>query len=198
MEKGVVHIVDDDEAMRDSLAFLLEVRKYDYRVYSDAHTLLTRAPDLEQGCVVTDVRMPGLSGTELLRRLKAMGLPHPVIVITGHADVALAVEAMKAGAWDFLEKPFDDQIFVRLVEAALLIGEGDGLPPGGKPEWLARLSPRETDVLTGVASGKSNKEIARDLDISARTVEVYRANLMSKAGVRSLSDLMRMAVAAGY
>lgn len=189
-----VHVIDDDEAMRDSLSFLLDVRGYDHRTYSHGQILLDRAGNLEPGCIVTDVRMPGLSGLDLLRRIRTLELPHPVIIITGHADVSLAVEAMKAGAWDFLEKPFDDQVFLRLVEAAL-----EAAPVSGDtPEWLDRLSPRERDVLAGVASGKSNKEIARDLEISARTVEVYRANLMTKAGVRTLSDLMRLALAAGY
>jgi len=190
----MVHVIDDDEAMRDSLSFLLDVRGHDHRTYSDGQTLLDRAGNLEPGCIVTDVRMAGLSGLDLLRRIRTLELPHPVIIITGHADVSLAVEAMKAGAWDFLEKPFDDQVFLRLVEAAL-----EAVPVSGDtPEWLDRLSPRERDVLAGVASGKSNKEIARDLEISARTVEVYRANLMTKAGVRTLSDLMRLALAAGY
>lgn len=197
MKARMVHIVDDDDAMRDSLSFLLDVRGHDHRTYPDGQALLDRGAGLEPGCIVMDVRMPGPSGIDILRRVKAMDLPHPVVVITGHADVALAVEAMKAGAWDFLEKPFDDQVFLRLVEAALATVAAPDAATGA-PEWVRRLSPRERDVLAGVASGKSNKEIARDLEISARTVEVYRANLMTKAGVRTLSDLMRLALAAGY
>ncbi|WP_292104541.1 response regulator FixJ [Brevundimonas sp.] len=202
MSERMVHIVDDDDAMRESLSFLLDVRGHAHRTYPQARSLLDREQDLEPGCIVTDVRMPGLSGLDLLRRIRTLELPHPVIVITGHADVSMAVEAMKAGAWDFLEKPFDDQVFIRLVEGALAAPAAAMAPAGGAsvdtPEWLSRLSPRERDVLAGVAAGQSNKEIARDLEISARTVEVYRANLMSKAGVRTLSDLMRLALAAGY
>ncbi|MFN3816333.1 response regulator FixJ [Brevundimonas sp.] len=202
MTDRLVHIVDDDEAMRESLSFLLDVGGHAHRTYPDARTLLDRKRDLEPGCIVTDVRMPGLSGLDLLRRIRSLELPHPVIIITGHADVAMAVEAMKAGAWDFLEKPFDDRVFLRLVEAALAVSTSAATPAaaaaGDAPEWLGRLSPRERDVLAGVAAGKSNKEIARDLEISARTVEVYRANLMTKAGVRTLSDLMRLALGAGY
>jgi len=197
MKLRMVHVVDDDEAMRDSLSFLLDVGGHDWRTYPDGQALLDQGGDLEPGCIVTDVRMPGLSGIDILRRVKALELPHPVIIITGHADVSLAVEAMKAGAWDFLEKPFDDQVFLRLVEAALAaVAVPDVVTD--EPEWVRRLSPRERDVLAGVASGKSNKEIARTLEISARTIEVYRANLMTKAGVRTLSDLMRLALAAGY
>lgn len=202
MSERMVHIVDDDEAMRESLSFLLDVRGHAHRTYPQARSLLDRAQDVEPGCIVTDVRMPGLSGLDLLRRIRTLELPHPVIVITGHADVSMAVEAMKAGAWDFLEKPFDDQVFIRLVEGALAAPASAMTQAGAAsvdaPEWLSRLSPRERDVLAGVAAGQSNKEIARDLEISARTVEVYRANLMSKAGVRTLSDLMRLALAAGY
>lgn len=204
MTDRVVHIVDDDEAIRESLSFLLDVRGHAHRSYPQAQALLDRGRDLEPGCIVTDVRMPGLSGLDLLRRIRALDLPHPVLIITGHADVSMAVDAMKAGAWDFLEKPFDDQVFLRLVEGALAASvSASATPPPGAasvdtPEWLNRLSPRERDVLAGVAAGQSNKEIARDLEISARTVEVYRANLMTKAGVRTLSDLMRLALAAGY
>lgn len=197
MTDRLVHVVDDDEAMRESLSFLLDVGGHAHRTYPQARALLDRGSDLEPGCIVTDVRMPGLSGLDLLRRIRALALPHPVIIITGHADVSMAVEAMKAGAWDFLEKPFDDKAFLRLVEAALAVS-APAAASAEAPEWLSRLSPRERDVLAGVAAGQSNKEIARDLEISARTVEVYRANLMTKAGVRTLSDLMRLALAAGY
>ncbi|MFN4295791.1 MAG: response regulator transcription factor [Brevundimonas sp.] len=196
MSDRLVHVVDDDDAMRESLSFLLDVGGHAHRTYPQAQALLDRGSDLEPGCIVTDVRMPGLSGLDLLRRIRTLELPHPVIIITGHADVSMAVEAMKAGAWDFLEKPFDDKAFLRLVEAALAVSAPAA--SAGAPEWLGRLSPRERDVLAGVAAGQSNKEIARDLQISARTVEVYRANLMTKAGVRTLSDLMRLALAAGY
>jgi two-component system, LuxR family, response regulator FixJ len=197
MTERLVHVVDDDEAMRESLSFLLDVGGHAHRTYPQAQALLDRGSDLEPGCIVTDVRMPGLSGLDLLRRIRALALPHPVIIITGHADVSMAVEAMKAGAWDFLEKPFDDKAFLRLVEAALAVS-APAAASAEAPEWLSRLRPRERDVLAGVAAGQSNKEIARDLEISARTVEVYRANLMTKAGVRTLSDLMRLALAAGY
>jgi two-component system response regulator FixJ len=151
-------------------------------------------------CVISDIRMPGMSGIELVRRLKQDGTSCPVILITGHGDVALAVEAMKAGAVDFIEKPFDDEALLGAIRAALdakppVEGEASGRKEA--EERLAELSPRERDVLQGLVAGKINKVIAHDLNISPRTVEVYRANLMAKAGARSMSELMRIALAAG-
>lgn len=198
--KSIVHVIDDDEAMRDSLSFLLDVQGMDPRLYDSATAFLEALPGLEPGCIITDIRMPGLSGLELVQRLKDMKIDLPVIVITGHGDVALAVEAMKAGVMDFLEKPFSDDNLLASVKDALARMQATPAPDQERVEAQKRLeglSPRERDVLMGVVAGKANKIIAFDLDISARTVEVYRANLMSKTGARNLSDLMRLALAAG-
>jgi two-component system response regulator FixJ len=199
-ENGFVHIVDDDEAMRDSLGFLLDVEGFSTRLFASAETFLTALDGLEQGCIVTDVRMPGISGIDLVRRVREQGLSNPIIVMTGHGDVALAVEAMKAGAQDFIEKPFSDDVLLRALRSARdakLPSDGDDTARRDAEARLSLLSPREHDVLLGVVAGKSNKVIAQDLEISPRTVEVYRANLMTKTGVRSVSDLMRLALAAG-
>lgn len=194
-----VHIVDDDEAMRDSLAFMLGTNAMQVRTYGSAQELLLRAGALEPGCVVTDVRMPEMSGLELVRRLKARGVTHPVIVITGHGDVPLAVEAMKAGVVDFLEKPFDEDALLRAIREALARG-AEGGEDAAESRRLAAvfdlLSPREQEVLQGVVDGKMNKIIAYELGISVRTVEVYRANVMSKTGARTLSELVRMVLLA--
>jgi two-component system response regulator FixJ len=151
-------------------------------------------------CVISDIRMPGMSGIELVRKLKSSGKPWPVILITGHGDVALAVEAMKVGAADFIEKPFDDAALLGAIRAALETrpaAPGDSHAKSEAEARLAELSPRERDVLRGLVAGKINKVIAHDLGISPRTVEVYRANLMAKTGARGMSELMRIALAAG-
>ncbi|MFO1014220.1 MAG: response regulator FixJ [Caulobacteraceae bacterium] len=198
--KSLVHVIDDDDAMRDSLGFLLEMQGFDCRLYESADRFVKELPNLEPGCIITDIRMPGLSGLELVQKLKEAKVALPVIVVTGHGDVSLAVEAMKAGVVDFLEKPFPDDVLLASVNDALArITPGDSLGQQ-RAEALKRLenlSPRERDVLMGVVSGKANKVIALELEISARTVEVYRANLMSKTGSRNISDLMRLALAAG-
>jgi two-component system response regulator FixJ len=151
-------------------------------------------------CVITDVRMPEMSGLELLRRLREMKIVVPVIVITGHADVPLAVEAMKFGAIDFLEKPFDDEVLLASVRAALERQQGETKRHAERSDIesrIAALSNRERDVLIGLVAGRANKQIAYDLGISPRTVEIYRANLMDKMQAGSLSDLVRMALIAG-
>jgi two-component system, LuxR family, response regulator FixJ len=194
----VIHVVDDDAAMRDSLSFLLGSANYSVRLYSDARLLLAHLDGLEPGVVVTDVRMPGLSGLELARAIKAHGAPHPIIVLTGHADVALAVEAMKSGAFDFLEKPFDDEALLSALRQALAQGEQAAAREAVRAEYDARiasLTPRERDVFEAVVEGESNKEAAARLGISPRTVEIYRANVMAKMKAKSLSDLVRMALA---
>ncbi len=198
--KPIVHVIDDDEAMRDSLSFLLDVQGLDARLYDSATTFLAALPNLEPGCIITDIRMPGLTGLELVQRLKDEKVDLPVIVITGHGDVSLAVDAMKAGVMDFLEKPFSDESLLSSVKDALARLASTPAPDQERLEAQKRLeglSPRERDVLMGVVAGKANKTIAFELDISARTVEVYRANLMSKTGARNLSDLMRLALTAG-
>jgi two-component system response regulator FixJ len=197
---GTVHVVDDDEAMRESLAFLLSSAGFDARTYDSAASFLEHAADLSSGCIVTDVRMPGMSGLELTRQLKANGVPLPIVMITGHGDIPLAVESMKAGVSDFLEKPFHDDALLAAIRKAI---EGySSEPPEASAQpfnaLLGHLSPREVDVLRGVVEGKANKVIAFDLGISPRTVEVYRANVMTKTGAASLAELVRMAMMSGF
>jgi two-component system response regulator FixJ len=199
-DKTVVHVVDDDAAMRDSMAFLLDVNGFKPRVYDSASAFLSESPIDALSCVVSDIRMPGMNGIELVRELKSKGSTSPVILITGHGDVALAVEAMKAGAADFIEKPFDDAVLLGAIRSALDARpaiQGDSSAKTEAEARLVGLSPRERDVLQGLVAGKINKVIAHDLGISPRTVEVYRANLMAKTGARSMSELMRIALAAG-
>jgi two-component system response regulator FixJ len=195
--EATVHVIDDDAAMRDSLAFLLDVHGFSPRLYESAPAFLAARPDLSGGCIVTDVRMPGMTGLELIRRLKADGIDAPVVVMTGHGDVPLAVEAMKAGVIDFIEKPFSDESLLAAVRSALSHRGGGDAAKREAEQRLSQLSPRERDVLIGVVAGKANKVIAYELDISPRTVEVYRANLMSKTAARNISELMRIALAAG-
>jgi len=199
-DRAVVHVIDDDEASRQSLAFLLQTAQIEVQTYASATVFLDIVPHVVFGCVVTDVRMPGMSGLDLLRRLKELNVDVPVIVITGHGDVPLAVEAMKIGAADFLEKPFDDEVLLASVRSALRQGEGDQRRHTERAEIdgrLAALSNREREVLTGLVAGRANKQIAYDLGISPRTVEIYRANLMNKMQAGSLSELVRMALIAG-
>ncbi|WP_334175378.1 response regulator FixJ [Pseudoxanthobacter sp.] len=196
-----VHVIDDDEAVRDSLSFLLASAGLNVVAHESATAFLEILPQFstETGCVITDVRMPGLSGIELLQRLKAMGVALPVIVITGHGDVPLAVEAMKTGAVDFFEKPFDDEALLSAVESALNLNERTvrrRLEQAEIEERLAALTTRERQVLDGLVVGQVNKTIAFDLGISPRTVEIYRANVMTKMQAASLSDLVRMALTA--
>lgn len=200
---GVIHVIDDDDAMRDSLRFLLASAGFQVRDHNSAGAFLDQAitPGQEIACVVSDIRMPETDGIELLRRLQVTRPEIPVILLTGHGDISLAVEAMKLGAADFLEKPFDDTALLGAVEQALA-RKGDKAGPG--PELAAisarieQLSPRERDVLSGLVAGKQNKTIARELDISPRTVEVYRANLMTKMQASNLSLLVRMALIAEF
>jgi two-component system response regulator FixJ len=197
---STVHVIDDDEALRDSLTFLLRTARIDVQSYPSAAAFLEALPEANLSCVITDVRMPGMSGIDLLRRLRERKICVPVIVITGHGDIPLAVEAMRIGAIDFLEKPFDDEVLIASVKAALRQKEGEAKRQGERADIegrLAALSNRERDVLGGLVAGRANKQIAYDLGISPRTVEIYRANLMSKMKAGSLSDLVRMALIAG-
>ena len=197
---STVHVIDDDEALRDSLTFLLRTARIDVQSYPSAAAFLEALPETNLSCVITDVRMPGMSGIDLLRRLRERKISVPVIVITGHGDIPLAVEAMRIGATDFLEKPFDDEVLIASVKAALRQKEGEAKRQEERAEIegrLASLSNRERDVLGGLVAGRANKQIAHDLGISPRTVEIYRANLMSKMKAGSLSDLVRMALIAG-
>ena len=198
--KGNVYVIDDDEAMRDSLNFLLDSAGYRVTLFETATGFLDALPGLELGCVVSDVRMPGIDGIELLKRMKAANSVFPILIMTGHGDVPLAVEAMKLGAVDFLEKPFEDDRLTAMIEMALRQAE-----PAAKNEAvtqdiaarIATLSPRERQVMEGLIAGLSNKLIAREYDISPRTIEVYRANVMTKMQANSLSELVRLAMRAG-
>ena len=170
------------------------------RTYDGATEFLREAGQLPPGCVITDVRMPGMNGLELVLRLRALALPLPAIVITGHADIQLAVEAMKAGAIDFIEKPFREDVLLRAVEEALRSDFSPSRPSmdrGRYREALNQLTPREHEVLEHLLAGRTNKVIARECNISPRTVEVHRASIMSKTGAGSLSGLVRMALLAG-
>jgi two-component system response regulator FixJ len=197
---AIVHVIDDDEAVRQSLEFLLRTSGMTARTYDSASSFLNALPAIEGGCVITDVRMPDITGIELLKRLGEMQIALPVIVITGHGDVPLAVEAMKYGAADFLEKPYDDELLLGSVRAALDRAHQNAAREARRAEVEARLSAltnREREVLEGLVAGKPNKIIAFDLAISPRTVEIYRANVMTKMGAASLSDLVRMALVSG-
>lgn len=200
-DTDIVHVVDDDEAMRDSMAFLLRAESFQVQTYADAAGFLNALPQIKAGCVVTDVRMPGMSGIELLQRLRDLKVSIPVIVVSGHGDVPLAVEAMKTGALDFIEKPFDDEVFLRAVRMALSAHAVDSQRQAQKAAINSRLeslSNREREVLEGLVAGHPNKTIAYDLGISPRTVEIYRANVMEKMQAGSLSDLVRMALVGGF
>ena len=186
--------------MRDSLSFLFNGAKLPVQVYDSATEFLDRLPQTNGGCIITDVRMPSMSGIDLLKRLREMNLETPVVVITGHGDIGLAVEAMKCGASDFLEKPFDDEVILTVVRAALskqtIDQEGQARIALIK-QRLDLLSNREREVMNGLIAGHPNKIIAYDLGISHRTVEIYRANLMTKMEASTLSELVRMALTAG-
>jgi two-component system, LuxR family, response regulator FixJ len=195
----VVHIVDDDEAVRQSLAFLLSTAGVAVRVYDSATSFLDALPSLQAGCLITDVRMPDMTGIDLLHRLKAKSIDLPVIVITGHGDIPLAVEAMKSGAVDFIEKPFAEDAILKAVHAAQRVVTQHGKRSEEETAVMARLkslSERERQVLDGLVAGNANKTIANDLGISPRTVEVYRANVMTKMQAKSLSELIRMTLIA--
>jgi two-component system, LuxR family, response regulator FixJ len=198
--RGKVYVIDDDEAMRDSLDFMLGTADFNVTLFESAQSFLDTMSSIEFGCVVSDVRMPGIDGIELLKRLKASPRLFPVVIMTGHGDIQLAVEAMKLGAVDFLEKPFEDDRLIGMIDAALKKAE-----PSLKSEAvtleiasrIASLSPRERQVMDGLIAGLSNKVIAKEYDISPRTIEVYRANVMTKMQAGSLSELVRLAMRAG-
>jgi two-component system response regulator FixJ len=194
-DANLVHIIDDDEAVRDSLSFLLRSAGFNPVTHPSATQFLEGLSGDVDGCVITDVRMPDMSGLDLLKRLRATSCTAPVIVMTGHGDIQLAVEAMKAGALDFLEKPFDDERFLAAVTSALEARRAESERAGRRhevEERLESLSQRERQVLDGLVAGLPNKTIAHDLGISPRTVEVYRANVMTKMQAGSLSELVRM------
>jgi two-component system response regulator FixJ len=195
-----VYVIDDDAAMRDSLNFLLGAAGFDVTMFDTATKFLNVLPRLDFGCVVSDVRMPGIDGIELLKRMKALTSRFPIVIITGHGDVPLAVEAMKLGAVDFLEKPFEDDRLIAMIDTAIRQSDPAARDQAVTRDLAARiasLSPRERQVMDGLIAGLSNKLIARDHDISPRTIEVYRANVMTKMQANSLSELVRLAMRGG-
>ena len=195
-----IHLIDDDEDVRKALAFLLGTAGHAVKVYESASAFLEKLEGLQPGCIVSDVRMPGVDGLELQRRLQDKGIALPVVIMTGHADVPLAVQAMKLGAIDFIEKPFADNVMLDAIERALATAR----PAGNSDEMtkvrarLDTLSERERQVLSGLLAGHPNKTIAYDLGLSPRTVDVHRANVMTKMLAGSLSELVRMALTAGF
>jgi two-component system response regulator FixJ len=197
---GTVYVIDDDSALRDSLSFLLASSGLPARLFDSAEAFFAARPPLAEGCILTDVRMRGLDGIDLLRRLRETGHSIPVIVMTGHGDVPLAVKAMKLGATDFVEKPFDGDALVKMLLSALALespAAAKDAASEGLLSRLASLSERESQVLKGLVNGQTNKEIAREFDLSPRTVEVYRAKLMAKMQAGSISELVRFAIKAG-
>ena len=198
-ELRLVHLVDDDEAIRRSVGFMLKTSGFHVRTYESGIELLKSAPDLEKGCILLDIRMPGMDGIEVQKALKDKGVGLPVIIMTGHGDVSLAVQAMKAGAVDFIEKPFEKAVMLSAIEHGVERLKRSAANRDLADDATVRLqvlTPRESDVLEGLAKGLPNKTIAYDLGISPRTVEIHRANLMTKLGVRSLSEALRIAFAA--
>jgi len=198
-EQPLVHVADDDDAIRRSVSFALKTSGYRVRTYESGSELLKDAPRIETGCILLDIRMPGMDGLEVQEALKAKGVTLPVIIMTGHGDVSLAVRAMKAGAVDFIEKPFAKAVLLGAIEHAisrLNHAAANQQQASEAAVKLQLLTARERDVLEGLAKGLPNKSIAYDLGISPRTVEIHRANLMSKLGVNSLSEALRIAFAA--
>ena len=198
-ELRLVHLVDDDDAIRRSVGFMLKTSGYHVRSYESGVELLKGAPNLEPGCILLDIRMPGMDGLGVQAALKDKGVSLPVIIMTGHGDVSLAVQAMKAGSVDFIEKPFEKAVLLSAIEHGVERLKRSAANQDRADEAAVRLqalTPREREVLDGLAKGLPNKTIAYDLGISPRTVEIHRANVMSKLGVRSLSEALRIAFAA--
>lgn len=199
-DKKLIHIVDDEEAIRRSAGYMLKTSGYAVEAWASGAAFLKEVRHAEHGCILLDIRMPDVDGLEVQRLLAERGVTMPVVIMTGHGDISIAVRAMKAGAVDFLEKPFEKAVLLNAIEAAFeRIAAADGATARAAEAEvvLAALTPRERDVLEGLAQGLPNKTIAFDLGISPRTVEVHRANLMAKLDVRSLSDALRIAFAAG-
>jgi two-component system response regulator FixJ len=195
----VVHLVDDDAAIRRSVGFMLKTSGHEVRSYESGDDLLKNCGDLDHGCILLDVRMPGMDGLEVQLALRSKGVAVPIIIMTGHGDVGLAVKAMKAGAIDFIEKPFEKQALLASLEEGFRRMSQIEASAGRAHEAVHRLgalTAREREVLQGLANGLPNKTIAYDLGISPRTVEIHRSNLMTKLGVRSLSEVLRIAFAA--
>jgi two-component system response regulator FixJ len=194
----VVHVVDDDESVRRSVSFMLKTSGYCVHSYADGAELLNAAKSLEPGCILLDIRMPGMDGLGLQETLRGQGIALPIVIMTGHGDVALSVKAMKAGAIDFIEKPFEKDVLISAIESGFVaLSQADRGRDRAKDAAvrLEVLTLREREVLDALAQGCSNKAIAYDLGISPRTVEIHRAHLMTKLGVRSLSEALRLAFA---
>ena len=199
MSDNIVHLIDDDEDVRRAVSFLLGTAGFAVKVYESAIQFLEKCSPSLDGCIVSDVRMPGMDGLQLLHRLKEMGITLPVVILTGHADVALAVDAMKAGATDFIEKPFPDDKLLAAIRSALVRHPGTLSESGASQikARLASLTQREREVLDGLLAGHPNKTIAYDLGLSPRTIEIYRANVMTKMAASSVSELVRMTLSVG-
>jgi len=198
-EPRLIHLVDDDEAIRRSAGFMLKTSGFRVQSYESGDHLLKGAASLEPGCILLDIRMPGMDGLEVQQALKEKGVGLPVVIMTGHGDVTLAVQAMKAGAVDFIEKPFEKAVLLGAIDQAFsrLDRSSEARERAKEAEvQLNGLTAREREVLDGLAQGLPNKTIAYDLGISPRTVEIHRANLMTKLGVKSLSEALRIAFAA--
>jgi two-component system response regulator FixJ len=198
-DERLIHLVDDDDAIRRSAGFMLKSAGLRVRTYESGDALLKEASSLAPGCILLDIRMPGMDGLEVQQALRDRGIALPVVIMTGHGDVTLAVQAMKAGAVDFIEKPFEKSVLLEAIERAferLARSRAAKERANDAQVRLQALTPREREVLDGLAQGLPNKTIAYDLGISPRTVEIHRANLMTKLDVKSLSEALRIAFAA--
>jgi FixJ family two-component response regulator len=196
-KKGTVYVVDDDEAVRDSLQWLLEGKDYRVRCFDSAESFLSRYDPREVACLIVDVRMSGMSGVELQDRLIERRSPLPIVVITGHGDVPMAVDSMKKGAMDFIQKPFNDEDLVTLVERMLDHARGafaQHQQSASRDALLSKLTGREAQVLERIVAGRLNKQIADDLGISIKTVEAHRANIMEKLNANTVADLLKIAL----
>lgn len=200
MSEFPIYLIDDDDGVRRSVGFMLKTSRLDVQVFADGTAFLKEVKHLDPGCVLLDVRMPGMDGLEVQAELRERGIAYPVVVMTGHGDVDVAVKAMKAGAVDFIEKPFDKRVVLEAVEEGFSRLDRSSEVSQRRKEASLRLNaltPREYEVLEGLVKGHPNKTIGYDLGISARTVEIHRANVMKKLEVFNLSDLLRIAFAAG-
>jgi FixJ family two-component response regulator len=196
-KKGTVYVVDDDEAVRDSLQWLLEGKDYRVRCFDSAETFLSRYDSREVACLIVDIRMGGMTGLELQDRLVERKSPLPIVFITGHGDVPMAVDTMKKGAMDFIQKPFDETALVTLVERMLAQATtafAESLQAASRDALMAKLTTREAQVLERIVAGRLNKQIADDLGISIKTVEAHRANIMEKLNANTVADLLKTAL----
>ncbi len=196
-KKGTVYVVDDDEAVRDSLQWLLEGNDYRVRCFDSAESFLARYDPREVACLIVDIRMGGMTGLELQERLIERRSPLPIVVVTGHGDVPMAVTSMKRGAMDFIQKPFDDRTLVALVERMLEQARGtfaQHQQSASRDALLSKLTGREAQVLERIVAGRLNKQIADDLGISIKTVEAHRANIMEKLNANTVADLLKIAL----